>query len=209
MKFAKRMDRFGEGIFSSLLEIKRRKEAAGERVIDLSVGTPNIPPAPHIREALCRAAADEKNYVYAISDQKALLEAVAQWYQRRYGVTLDAQTEICSLLGSQEGLAHIALSIVDEGETVLVPDPCYPVFGDGPLIAGAKLAYMPQKKENGYVIQLQDIPEETARAAKLMVVSYPNNPTTALAPDRFYEELIDFAKTYDIIVLHDLSLIHI
>ena len=141
--------------------------------------------------------------MYAISDQKALLEAVAQWYQRRYGVTLDAQTEICSLLGSQEGLAHIALSIVDEGETVLVPDPCYPVFGDGPLIAGAKLAYMPQKKENGYVIQLQDIPEETARAAKLMVVSYPNNPTTALAPDRFYEELIDFAKTYDIIVLHD------
>ena len=203
MKFAKRMDRFGEGIFSSLLEIKRRKEAAGERVIDLSVGTPNIPPAPHIREALCRAAADEKNYVYAISDQKALLEAVAQWYQRRYGVTLDAQTEICSLLGSQEGLAHIALSIVDEGETVLVPDPCYPVFGDGPLIAGAKLAYMPQKKEDGYVIQLQDLPEETARAAKLMVVSYPNNPTTALAPDRFYEELIDFAKTYDIIVLHD------
>ena len=93
--------------------------------------------------------------------------------------------------------------LVDEGETVLVPDPCYPVFGDGPLIAGAKLAYMPQKKENGYVIQLQDIPEETARAAKLMVVSYPNNPTTALAPDRFYEELIDFAKTYDIIVLHD------
>lgn len=203
MKFAKRMDRFGEGIFSSLLEIKRRKEAAGERVIDLSVGTPNIPPAPHIREALCRAAADEKNYVYAISDQKALLEAVAQWYKRRYGVTLDAETEICSLLGSQEGLAHISLSIVDEGETVLVPDPCYPVFGDGPLIAGAKLAYMPQKKENGYVIQLQDIPTETAKAAKLMVVSYPNNPTTALAPDSFYEELIDFAKTYDIIVLHD------
>ena len=203
MKFAKRMDRFGEGIFSSLLEIKRRKEAAGERVIDLSVGTPNIPPASHIREALCRAAADEKNYVYAISDQKALLEAVAQWYRRRYGVTLDAETEICSLLGSQEGLAHISLSIVDEGETVLVPDPCYPVFGDGPLIAGAKLAYMPQKKENGYVIQLQDIPTETAKAAKLMVVSYPNNPTTALAPDSFYEELIDFAKTYDIIVLHD------
>lgn len=203
MKFAKRMDRFGEGIFSSLLEIKRRKEAAGERVIDLSVGTPNIPPAPHIREALCRAAADEKNYVYAISDQKALLEAVAQWYQRRYGVTLDAETEICSLLGSQEGLAHISLSIVDEGDTVLVPDPCYPVFGDGPLIAGAKLAYMPQKKEKGYIIQLQDIPTETAKAAKLMVVSYPNNPTTALAPDSFYEELIEFARTYDIIVLHD------
>ena len=203
MKFAKRMDRFGEGIFSSLLEVKRRKEAAGEQVIDLSVGTPNIPPAPHIREALCRAAADEKNYVYAINDQKALLEAVALWYKRRYGVELDPSSEICSLLGSQEGLSHIALSIVDEGETVLVPDPCYPVFADGPLIAGAKLFYMPQKKENGYIIQLKDIPEDVARAAKLLVVSYPNNPTTALAPDSFYEELIDFARRYEIIVLHD------
>ena len=183
-----------KGFFHLCWRLKRRKEAAGERVIDLSVGTPNIPPAPHIREALCRAAADEKNYVYAINDQKARLEAVAFWYKRRYGVELDPSSEICSLLGSQEGLSHIALSIVDEGETVLVPDPCYPVFADGPLIAGAKLAYMPQKKENGYVIQLQDIPEETARAAKLMVVSYPNNPTTALAPDRFYEELIDFAR---------------
>ncbi len=203
MKFAKRMDRFGEGIFSSLLEIKRKKEAAGERVIDLSVGTPNIPPAPHIREAICKAAADEKNYVYAISDQKALLEAVAQWYERRYQVSLDPEREICSLLGSQEGLSHISLSILDEGDTALVPDPCYPVFADGPLIAGAKLYYMPQKKENGYIIQLQDIPTEVAKAAKLMVVSYPNNPTTALAPDSFYKELIDFAKTYDIIVIHD------
>ncbi len=97
----------------------------------MSVGTPNIPPAPHIRDALCRAAADAKNYIYAINDQTALLDAVAAWYDRRYGVKLDPQTEICSLLGSQEGLAHIALSIVDEGDTVLVPDPCYPVFGDG------------------------------------------------------------------------------
>lgn len=203
MKFAKRMDQFGEGIFSSLLEMKRRKERAGERVIDLSVGTPNIPPAPHIRQALCQAAAEEKNYIYAINDQKELLEAVASWYDRRYGVQLDPQTEICSLLGSQEGLAHIALSIADPGDVVLVPDPCYPVFGDGPRIAGAKLYYMPEKKENGYVIQLKDIPEDVARAACLMVVSYPNNPTTALAPDSFYEELIAFAKKYDIIVLHD------
>lgn len=203
MKFAKRMDCFGEGIFSKLLEIKRRKEAAGEPVIDLSVGTPNIPPARHIREALCQAAADEKNYVYAINDQKELLDAAAAWYERRYGVALDPQSQICSLLGSQEGLAHIALSIVDEGDVVLVPDPCYPVFGDGPRIAGARLCYMPQRKENGFLIQLDEIPEETARQAKLMIVSYPNNPTTALAPDSFYEELIAFAKKYDIIVLHD------
>ena len=160
MQFAKRMDRFGEGIFSKLAEIKKEKLAKGERVIDLSIGAPNIPPAEHIRKALCDAAMVPENYVYAISDQKALLEAVSQWYERRYGVEVDPQTEICSLLGSQEGLAHIAMSIVDEGELVLVPDPCYPVFADGPMLAGAELYYMPQKKENGYIIQLKDIPED-------------------------------------------------
>lgn len=203
MQFAKRMDRFGEGIFSKLAEIKKEKLARGERVIDLSIGAPNIPPAEHIRKALCDAAMVPENYVYAISDQKALLEAVSQWYERRYGVEVDPQTEICSLLGSQEGLAHIAMSIVDEGELVLVPDPCYPVFADGPMLAGAELYYMPQKKENGYIIQLKDIPEDVARRAKFMIVSYPNNPTAVMAPDSFYEELVAFAKKYDIIVLHD------
>lgn len=203
MQFAKRMDRFGAGIFSRLLEIKKEKLDQGEQVIDLSIGAPNIPPAEHIRQALCKAAAEPGNYIYAISDQKELLEAVAEWYERRYEVKLDAETEICSLLGSQEGLAHIAMTVVDEGGLVLVPDPCYPVFGDGPLLAGANLYYMPQKRENGYIIQLSEIPEDVARRARFMVVSYPNNPTTVMAPDSFYEELIAFAKKYDIIVLHD------
>ncbi len=203
MKFAKRMDRFGEGIFSKLAEMKKQKLEAGDEVVDLSIGAPNIPPAGHILDALCEAAADKNNYIYAINDKQSLLNAVAEWYQRRYGVTLDAGTEICSLLGSQEGLAHIAMSIVDDGDTVLVPDPCYPVFADGPLLAGAELFYMPQKKEHDYVIQLSDIPEEVAGRAKFMIVSYPNNPTTAMAPDSFYQDLVAFAKKYDIIVLHD------
>ena len=203
MKFAERMDCFGEGVFSSLADIRRQKEARGETVIDLSIGAPNIPPEEHIRRALCEAAADEKNYVYAISDRPELLEAAGGWYARRYGVDLDPGSEICSVLGSQEGLSHIALSVIDEGELVLVPSPCYPVFGDGPKIAGAKIWPMEQRRENGYVIRLDEIPEEVARKARLMVVSYPNNPTTALAPDSFYEELIAFAKKYDIIVIHD------
>ena len=203
MKFAERMDCFGEGVFSSLADIRRQKEARGETVIDLSIGAPNIPPEEHIRRALCEAAADEKNYVYAISDRPELLEAAAGWYARRYGVDLDPGSEICSVLGSQEGLSHIALSVIDEGELVLVPSPCYPVFGDGPKIAGAKIWPMEQRRENGYVIRLDEIPEEVARKARLMVVSYPTNPTTALAPDSFYEELIAFAKKYDIIVIHD------
>lgn len=203
MKFSRRMDCFGEGIFTTLAEIRSKRIAAGEPVIDLSIGAPNIPPADHIRKALCEAAADEKNYVYAISDRPELLEAVAGWYDRRYGVKLNPETEICSLLGSQEGLAHIALSVIDEGDMVLVPAPCYPIFGDGPKIAGGRIWHMEQKKENDYLIQFSEIPEEMARKARLMVVSYPNNPTTAMAPDSFYEELIAFARKYDIIVIHD------
>lgn len=203
MKFAKRMEHFSEGIFTRLLEIKRKRLENGDAVIDLSVGTPNIPPAQHIMTALCEAAADASNYTYAVNDQSELLQAVSEWYKRRYQVELNPKTQICSLLGSQEGLAHISLAIVDEGDLVLVPDPCYPVFADGPLLAGAELYYMPQKEEHGYVIQLQDIPEHIARKAKFMLVSYPNNPTTAMAPEQFYLDLIEFAKKYDIIILHD------
>lgn len=203
MKFANRMNHFQEGIFSRLLEIKRQRIENGQTVIDLSVGTPNTPPAQHIIDALLEAAGDTQNYIYAINDQSELLQAVSEWYARRYQVELNPATQICSLLGSQEGLAHISLAIVDEGDLVLVPDPCYPVFADGPLLAGAKLYYMPQKEEHGYVIQLQDIPEEIAKRAKFMLVSYPNNPTTAMAPEQFYLDLIAFAKQHDIIVLHD------
>ena len=203
MEFAKRMELFGDGIFSVLLKMKEEQLAAGKRVVDLSIGAPNIPPAQHIRDAISREAQKAENYVYALRDTTELQQAVATWYQRRYGVQIDPACEVTSLLGSQEGLSHIAMTITDPGEVVLVPDPCYPIFGDGPRLAGAKLAYMPQRAENGYVIDLREIPEETARAAKLMVVSYPNNPTTAMAPDSFYRDLIEFARKYDIIVLHD------
>jgi len=203
MEFAKRMDRFGEGVFTMLAQMKHRRLEEGKEIVDLSIGAPNIPPAPHILKVLSEECLVPENYIYAISDQKELLNAVSRWYKNRYSVELDPETEICSLLGSQEGLAHIALSIVDEGDRVLVPDPCYPIFADGPSLAGASLYYMPQKKENGYVIRLSDIPEEVAQRAKFMVVSYPNNPTAVMAPDSFYEELIAFAKKYDIIVLHD------
>lgn len=203
MKFSKRIEQLNEGIFSKLLEIKRNRIANGEQVIDLSVGAPNIAPARHILDALCAAASDERNYTYAISDQVDLLNAVSSWYKRRYEVDLDPKTEICSLLGSQEGFALISMTIVDEGDLVLIPDPCYPVFADGPRMAGAKLYYMPQKKENGYIVNLRDVPEDVAKKARLIIVSYPNNPTTAVAPDSFYNELVAFAKEYDIIVLHD------
>lgn len=203
MEFSKRMEQFKESIFTKLNEKKRLKIENGETVIDISIGTPNVPPAEHIMEALCKGVADKKNYVYAINDQKELQVAVSEWYKKRYDVELDPSCEICSLHGSQEGFANLSMTIVDEGDIVLVPDPCYPVFADGPLLAGAKLYSMPLKKEHDYLIQFDEIPIEVAKKAKLMVVSYPNNPTTAMAPDYFYEELIDFAKKNDIIILHD------
>ena len=183
--------------------LKEEEIKEGMHVVDLSVGTPNIPPAAHIIDALTKQAKDLNSYLYPLNDKEDLKEAVAKWYKNRYGVDLDPDTEVQSLLGSQEGLAHIALSVIDPGDIVLVPDPCYPVFADGPKLAGAELYYMPQREENGYVIDLDEIPEDIRQKAKFMIVSYPNNPTTVMAPDSFYKDLIKFAKMYDIIVLHD------
>ena len=203
MKLADRMNSFGEGVFAALQELKKKRVADGKWVCDLSIGAPNIPPAQHILDTLTKEVSDPANYIYAISDTKELQNAAAVWYKRRYGVDIDPASEVCSLLGSQEGLSHIALAIVDEGDTVLVPAPCYPVFGDGPRIAGAKVYPMLMEKEHDYIIQLRDIPTEVAKAAKMMVVSYPNNPTTAMAPDQFYRDLVKFAQDFDIMVLHD------
>lgn len=203
MKFANRMNQFGEGVFSRLAVMRKNRLAQSKEVYDLSIGAPNIPPTKRIMQVMAEAVMKPSNYVYAINDTQQLLEAVAQWYKRRYDVELNPETEICSLLGSQDGLSHIALSILDPGDVMLVPDPCYPIFADGPRIAGAELYYMPLQKENDYVIQLQNIPEEIARKAKFMLVSYPNNPTAAMAPESFYHEVVAFAKKYDIIVLHD------
>ena len=203
LKFAKRMNNFGEGVFARLAAMKLEKISAGEDVIDLSIGAPNIPPPAHVMKVLAEEALKPENYVYAITDTRELLNEAADWYRRRYGVEIDPATEVCSLWGSQEGLSHIALTIIDDGDLTLVPDPCYPIFADGAKLAGSKIFYMPQLRENDYIIQLEKIPADVAARAKFMIVSYPNNPTTAVAPADFYERLIHFAKRNDIIVLHD------
>ncbi len=205
MQFSNRMDYFKPGIFSVLAQMRAERSAQGLPVIDLSVGTPNIPPAQHIVDALVCSAQDTCKYAYAIDDTKRLQQAVAQWYERRYGVALDPATEVTSLLGSQDGLAHIAFTVIDDGDTILIPDPSYPIFRDGPVLAGAKPYGMPQKKENDYLIDVGAIPDAVARRAKMMIVSYPNNPTASIAPDSLYRDIIAFAKAYQIIVVHDNS----
>ncbi len=202
MYASKRMDFFGESVFTVMKNRRTALEARGMEVTDLSIGAPNIPPAPHITQVLSQEALKPENYLYAIVDQPELLDAVINWYKNRYEVDL-TRDQITSVLGSQEGLSHIGLSILDEGDVVLLPEPCYPVFRDGCALAGADIHYMPLLEENDYLIDFEAIPEELARKAKLMVVSYPNNPTCALAPDSFYEDLISYARKYDILVIHD------
>lgn len=202
MKFADRMKDYEEGIFQVLNEMRLKKEEAGEKVYNFSVGTPDFHPAPHIIEAVVRAASDPENYKYSLGDLPQLVQAVEDRYAKRYGVTL-RHDEITSVYGSQEGIAHICLALCNPGDLVLVPNPGYPVFTFGPSLAGAKIKTYDLIEENGYLPNLSDIGEETAKAAKCIVVSYPLNPVCKCAPVSFYEELIAWAKKYDVIVIHD------
>lgn len=203
MKSAERMKYFRPSVFSRLDEEKRRLQEKGEKIIDFSIGSPDIAPAPHIMEALLKAAEDPANYRYAIHDLPRLQQAITDWYRRRYDVELDPCSEVITLQGSQEALANIALTLCDPGDIVLVPDPYYPIFAQGPKLAGADVRFMPMKEENDFLIRFDEISEEVAKKAVLMIVSYPNNPTGAVADDRFYTELIAFAKRWGIAVLHD------
>jgi len=197
------MDLLAEGVFSRLDEEKQNMLASGKAVYDFTIGSPNIAPSKEVMDALITAAQQPESYMYSLHDTKELKETIQAWYRKRYQVELDTETEILSLQGSQEGLAHVALALCDEGDIVLIPAPSYPIFANGPKIAGAELYEMPMLKEYDYLIQFDAIPEEIAEKAKMMIISYPNNPTGATAPDSFYEELIQFAKAHDIIVIHD------
>ena len=201
-QFASRMDQFQAGIFSVLDQKRREVEASGRKVYNLSIGTPDFQPAPHVMQALCDAARDPENYKYALTELPELLEAVQNWYRTCYGVELE-QDEIMSVYGSQEGLTHIGLAVCDPGDVVLVPNPGYPIFEMGPMLCGAKIAYYELRPENGYLPDLDAIDPELARKAKMMVVSYPANPVCVAAPRSFYEKLIAFARKYNIIIIHD------
>ena len=202
IKFAKRMDNFQPGIFNVLDDKKNELIRQGKTIYNLSIGTPDFLPEPHVVKALADAASDPKNYRYSLTELPELVQAVRDWYQRRYGVALEAD-ELMSVYGSQEGLTHIGLTLCDPGDIVLVPNPGYPIFEIGPFLCGASPAYYDLLPENNYLPDLKSIPGDVARSAKFMVVSYPANPLCVTAPDSFYEELISFAKQYEIVIIHD------
>ena len=204
MKFnyAKRLETFQAGIFAILNEKKEELVRQGREVYNLSVGTPDFMPAPHVMEAMTQACQDPENYKYSLVDMPELLDAVVGHYERRYGVHITAD-EIMSVNGSQEGIAHIAMALCDPEDIVLVPNPGYPIFSIGPFLCGATPVTYDLKPENHFMPDFDSIPEEIARKAKFIIVSYPLNPVCVTADDSVYEALIRFAKKYEIIVLHD------
>ena len=202
IKFAHRMKDYEAGIFQVLNEKKDEAERQGRTIYNLSVGTPDFPPAAHVVEAVVKASAKPENYKYALIDNPELIEAVQTRYKKRYGVTLQ-KDETMSVYGSQEGIAHICLSLCDPGDVVLVPNPGYPIFGIGPSLAGAEVVTYDLKEEDHYLPDLDGMAEEVLARAKCMIVSYPLNPVCKAAPDEFYEKLIPWAAAHEILIIHD------
>ena len=202
MKFSKRLDQFGDEIFAALNVKKVQLEAAGRTIYNLSVGTPDFETPEHIRRAAAEAAMDSQNWRYSLRDIPQLLDAVCDYYQSRFGVTITPD-QVASCNGSQEGMGHIGMVLCDEGDTVLLPTPCYPVFIAGAKMAGAEPWYYPMSKENGFLPRVADIPEDVARKAKYMIVSLPANPVGSVGSPEIYKEIVAFAQKYDILIIHD------
>ncbi|NLC76099.1 MAG: LL-diaminopimelate aminotransferase [Clostridia bacterium] len=205
-KTAERVQQLGSGIFSELDVLRKQKEQEGVKTINLSIGSPDLPPAAHIKKALQAEMDNSNNYGYPLTDGlPAFKEAVAQWYEKRFQVPLNPGTEVLPVMGSQDGLGHLGLAYLNPGDIALVPDPGYPVYTAGVLLAGGVKYPLPLVAENKFLPDLQAIPREIAWAAKLMYLNYPNNPVAAIADLDFFEEAVAFAKEYDLILCHDLA----
>ena len=202
LQVADRMKDYEEGIFQILNEKKEEVEKKGKKVYNLSVGTPDFPTDTHIMDAVIKAAQNSDNYKYALKMIPELMEAVIARFQKRYHVTL-TEKEVTDVYGSQEGIAHIGLSLCNPGDIVLVPNPGYPIFSIGPSLAQADVRTYDLVPENNYLPDLKALDDKLLKKTKFMIVSYPLNPVCKIAPDSFYEELIPWAKEHNIIILHD------
>lgn len=203
MNFSRRLDLFGDEVFAALNARRRALEAEGRRVYDLSVGTPDFEPPAHVVEALRESAADPANWKYSLHDKDELLAAVCSYYEGRFGVAGVTPDMVMSCRGTQEGLGYVCAALADPGEVGLVPDPCYPVFQNATLLAGARPAYYPLTAEHDFLPCLSEIPAGVADAAKYLILSLPANPVGSVGTPEVYEEAISFAREHDLIVIHD------
>ncbi|GBF32740.1 aspartate aminotransferase [Desulfocucumis palustris] len=205
MRTADRVDGLGSAIFNEMEVLKKKVESRGITVINLGVGTPDRPPAPHIIEAMHRALDNPRNYVYPLEGMPELYRALAGWYHRRFGVQLNPDSEVLVLMGSQDGLAHLAMAYINPGDIALIPDPGYPIYSCGIRLAGGEVYPLPLLEKNSFLPDLEAVPEDVARRAKLIWLNYPNNPVAANADRNFFEKAVAFGRKYDILVCHDVA----
>ncbi|MGM9922904.1 MAG: LL-diaminopimelate aminotransferase [Bacillus sp. (in: firmicutes)] len=205
IKLAQRMNFFSSSIFSELAAYKKEKASLGQTIIDLSIGSPDLPPPDFVKEAISTQAMDSKLYGYSLSGTADFHQAVGAYYQDQYGVGLHTDTEILQLMGSQDGLVHLPMVLADPGDYVLVPDPGYTAYATGIAMAGATPYYMPLLKENGFMPDFSKIPEKVAEKASLMILNFPGNPIPTMATEAMFEAAIQFAKKHHIIILHDFA----
>ena len=203
MQASLRLDRFGAEVFASLNNKLLALKAQGKTIYNMSVGTPDFKPYDHVVEALTRAAQDPEMWKYALRDLPELKQAVCDYYERRFGVSGITPSMVQSCNGTQEGVGHLGLALLDPGDTILVPDPCYPVFEAGAKIADAKLDYYPLIAEHNYLPYVAGIDPEVADRAKYMIVSLPANPVGSVGTPAVYEEIIAFAREHDLLIVHD------
>ena len=203
MQASQRLDHFGAEVFASLNNKLLALKAQGKTIYNMSVGTPDFKPYDHVVEALARAAQDPEMWKYALRDLPELKQAVCDYYERRFGVSGITPSMVQSCNGTQEGVGHLGLALLDPGDTILVPDPCYPVFEAGAKIADAKLEYYPLIAEHNYLPYVADIDPEVADRAKYMIVSLPANPVGSVGTPEVYEEIIAFAREHDLLIVHD------
>lgn len=205
-EFSQRISQLPPYLFAQIDKKKREKIAQGADVIDLGVGDPDIPTPKPIVDAMKRAVEKPEHHRYpSYEGMLSFRQAVADWYKRRFGVELDPQKEVITLIGSKEGIAHFPLAFVNPGDVVLCPDPAYPVYKIGTLFAGGIPYILPLKEENNFLPDFKSVPSDVLKKAKIIWVNYPNNPTSAIATREFYKELIDWAKQHNIIVASDLA----
>ena len=203
MQASQRLDRFGVEVFASLNNKLLALKAQGKTIYNMSVGTPDFKPYDHVVEALTQAAQDPEMWKYALRDLPELKQAVCDYYERRFGVCGITPSMVQSCNGTQEGVGHLGLALLDPGDTILVPDPCYPVFEAGAKIADAKLEYYPLVAEHNYLPYVAGIDPEVADRAKYMIVSLPANPVGSVGTPEVYEEIIAFAREHDLLIVHD------
>jgi LL-diaminopimelate aminotransferase len=204
MRLSKRVENLPPYLFVEINRKIAEKKAKGEEVISFAIGDPDIPTPPHIIERLCKEARDPANHRYPESDSlPELRRAIADWYQKRFGVAFDPDKEVLPLIGSKEGIAHIAFCLINYGDISLVPDPGYPVYSVSAMLAEGKPYYLPLREETNWLPNLKAIPEYILKKSKLLWINYPNNPTAAVADLNFFNQVVNFARQYDLVVCHD------